>query len=509
MAILACFGMLVAMASAAPADILDSEWAGATSTGLSVIGPISQRQARELAVDLELFRQVVVVLTGVERDRAGIPTQVLAVEDDPQWSEIGLPGAAGGLFIPTWRGNLVALKDHDDPLHLAAVKHAYVHFLIAKPARRDVPLWYEEGFADLLSTVQMKRDRVAVGLVPDWVEKPLATGSWIPVRKLIDPGDLADATHDQNLMFRAQSWALVHYLMVGGEYKDSFTSRLAAYMQGIADGTESTKAFEEAFEVDLAILDQALHRYVERKRLPALALPLDRFSKAGEIRASRPSKSEVALAIGRLRAALHEDAGARVMFERAIALDPANARAHAAQGVLFASEQLRAEGQTELERAAVLAPDDATIQLDLAAIWLDRAATQTDATRRAADVATARSYLGTAWKLDQGLPETYASLGWSHVILRDDPARAVELLEGAERSLASDVAIQLLLADAYLASGRDEDAVTKLRAVAKNPHASEPDAKRAREQLAALAARKTGEGGAASTSQDEGTPSAR
>lgn len=478
--------------AASASDILEWDWARESSPNFTVLGPLTQREARDLVTDLELFRQVVLVLTGTRDAGEVVPTHVVAVEDARQWSELGLPGDTGGVFIPTWRENWLALKDHDDPLHLAAAKHGYVHFLIAKPDRRDVPLWYEEGFADLLSTVQKKRDRIAVGLVPDWVEKPLAMGSWIPVRKLIAPDDPAGASNEQKLMFRAESWALVHYLMVGGTYDDSFTSRLDEYLKGLASGVDSATAFESAFDVELAILDQALHRYAERKRFPALALPTDRFQKTGEIRASRPSQAEVAVAVGRLRAALHENAGAQAMFERAIALDPKNAGAHAALGESFVAEQRIADAQIELDRAAALAPDDATIQLDLAALWLDRAAAQTDPTRRTADVEQARTHLGTAWKLDQNAPETYAMLGRSHVIRRDDPARAIELLEGAERSLAADPAIQLLLADAYLLAGRDSDAAAKLRAVATNPHASQSETQRASDQLAGLAARQTG-----------------
>ena len=481
--------LLLSSAPPVPADILDSDWAREESPHFDVLGALSQRQARALASDLELFRRVVLVLTGVKNDASAVPTEVLAVEGARQWSELGLPGDSGGVFIPSWRENQLALEDHRDPLHRAAAQHGYVHYLISKPDDRDVPLWYSEGFAELLSTVQKKRDRIAVGLVPDWVEKPLALGSWIPLRTLVDPGDLADASIDQQSMFRAESWALVHYLMVGGSYKDTFTARLDAYMKGVAEGKDSGEAFESAFEIDLASLDVKLHRYVERKRFPALALPPERFGQAVEIRASRPTKSQVAVAIGRLRAAMHERAGARQMFDRAIALDPKNADAQAALGEWLMDDGQLDLAETQLERAARSAPDDPTIQLDLGAVWLERASSRTDAAGRQADIERARQHIEAAWQLDQSAPEAYARLGRSYLILGDDPARAVELLEGAERILPSDPAIQILLAEAWLAVGRDADAEAKLRAVVANPHVGEKEKLRATEELARVAAR--------------------
>ena len=104
---------------------------------------------------------MVLVLTGVKNDASAVPTEVLAVEGARQWSELGLPGDSGGVFIPSWRENQLALEDHRDPLHRAAAQHGYVHYLISKPDDRDVPLWYSEGFAELLSTVQkIQRERV-------------------------------------------------------------------------------------------------------------------------------------------------------------------------------------------------------------------------------------------------------------------------------------------------------------------------------------------------------------
>jgi hypothetical protein len=264
--VLAVFAATLPISRAAPADLLDVVWAQETSKNFTVVGPIGHRAARQLAQDLELFRQVVLTLTGAPSSTAVVSTQVLAVEDSTEWSELGLPEHVGGVFLPSWRENRLALIDHDDPVHRTAAKHGYVHFLFANRNPHAGLLWYEEGCADLLSTVRRNRDRVEVGMVPDWVEAPLAVGNWMPLRKLFEPEVLADATIEQRRMFRAESWALVQYLMIGSSYKETFTTRLAAYTDAVARGIDPQAAFEAAFDTPVATLDLKLRRDVKRGR---------------------------------------------------------------------------------------------------------------------------------------------------------------------------------------------------------------------------------------------------
>jgi predicted Zn-dependent protease len=73
----------------------------------------------------------------------------------------------------------------------------------------------------------------------------------------------------------------------------------------------------------------------------------------------------------------------------------------------------------------------------------------------------------------------------THLLDGEDPSEAVKPLEHAVKLRGTELGVQLQLARAYLAVGREEDARPILRRITSSPHASEIG-REAREILAEL-----------------------
>lgn len=122
-----------------------------------------------------------------------------------------------GLSLTGPHDAFIALRtDRADALVRATLRHEYVHVLAAAVAP-DAPAWLDEGLAEFWSAVEIEGDRLIVGRADQNHLEQLHRHKWLPLDAVLkqprgslpkDPGNVA--------MFYAQSWAMVHYLLMTG-----------------------------------------------------------------------------------------------------------------------------------------------------------------------------------------------------------------------------------------------------------------------------------------------------
>jgi len=476
------------VAGPARADLYGEGWIELETPHFTIWSRLGEARSRELAESLELFREVVSQLAGGASTESPIPTRVFFIENENDWRALGGRSNFAGFFLPTLRSNFVVFRDYQQAVNFGVVHHEYVHFVLRNQNRAAFPKWYDEGLAQVLSTVGRQGPFVHVGAPPPGPVSRIKHGTWMSLRRIVDSEPLDELTEDDQKMFYAESWALVHYLLFGGEYRDSFKQRLDAYVEATQEGADPVRAFEAAFDTSLSQLDRAVRKYLEGRKLNAYDIPADRFERPGAIQVRQAPLEAVAIAIGNLQLYANELAGARASFEHAMALDDDHPRPHAGLGDVLKLQRRFVEAVPHYKAALRLGPDDPIAHLDWAEFLMDRAWATTDAEQRVADIELARRHIEHAWKLDPRVPETYAVYGDTYLALGDDPARAVEMLEGAWTLLPSSAGIRAALAEAYLAVGRDDDARTMARSVIAWSHEGSPVTRRARDVLAMLEA---------------------
>jgi tetratricopeptide (TPR) repeat protein len=98
----------------------------------------------------------------------------------------------------------------------------------------------------------------------------------------------------------------------------------------------------------------------------------------------------------------------------------------------------------------------------------------------------ARDHYLKAWKLDESMPETYAMYGQTFVMEGQRYDKAIEMLEEAENILPSYIDVRLMLSEAYMGAGRQEDAIDAARSILAWSHEESDGARRAREIITQL-----------------------
>src|SRR6185369_6331255 len=132
----------------------------------------------------------------------------------------------------------------------STIYHEYVHMMLNNTTS-NVPDWFNEGLAEYYSTFQIEDDRkVHIGeLIPDHLQTLRKTKLY-PLRTLFavnhDSPEFDEGK--KRGMFYAESWALMHYLMLGNSGQR--VDQLGKYLELLIANTPIGEAFKQAFQGD-------------------------------------------------------------------------------------------------------------------------------------------------------------------------------------------------------------------------------------------------------------------
>jgi len=454
---------LLALAGAtACASALVSEprgWLEVRSQNFVIYTDLEGEPARELAVDLEIFRAAVLHFTNVERLDSPIPIHIFAFSRQGTYGRIRPTRRAAGFVLANPRGYDIAFAGGARNGYRPTLYHEYVHFLVRNQPTLLYPAWYDEGFAEFLSTVEQDGSQLVVGSTPPHWAPWLIHAPPLPIEDLLDSSGFEQLDDSAFARFYAWSWLLVHYLSMDLEYPpgDRFIFHMERYIHELESGRSEPEAFEIAWGFDTAELERRLQGLL-RDGVARGALPIERLDFEREVASTPLAVEDAATRIGELALHSGKSAVARSYFALALERDPDAYRALAGLSDTFAAEEEWDRAQALIERALALAPEDAPTRLDHGEFWLLRASQAADPKQRADWLTRARSDFEAVLERDPSQVEALTVLGASHLEPGEDPSLALAPLEQAVAILPRDGIVLSQLMRAYAALGRQEDA---------------------------------------------------
>ncbi len=215
-----------------------------------------------------------------------------------------------------------------------------------------MPTWFNEGLAEYYSTFSITDDQKVV------VGRPIAShvyrlreNKMLPLRTLfqVDPKSPYYNESDKQSIFYAESWALMHYLILGkdGERK----SQLGKFVELIAASVPMEQAFQQAFAMTFESMEKELREYIQRDRYPIVSTSFT--SKVGydsAMQSAPITEAEAQAYLGDLLLKSNR-ADAESYLQKALALDPNLAMANASLGLLRVRQGKPDEARKSLERA--------------------------------------------------------------------------------------------------------------------------------------------------------------
>jgi Tfp pilus assembly protein PilF len=444
-------------------------WIEVRSPNFVLVTDVPESHATKLSGDLELFRSVVQVMTNPTRLDQRVPTRIYAFASSSQARDFLPDDHTAGIFLGGMRSNSIALDStfYTKPV----VYHEYVHFLSRNQDEFSNPLWYEEGYAEFLSSVRIANDHVIFGgALPHRVVPSKTMPSFADVIRTRSLQGWNEAAVEA---FYVQSWLVVHYFMLGpGKTPGGFRPRLARYVDLLDRSGDEDQAFVAAFGMSLDEFDRTMQDYAGTRRINALRRPIGMFHPATGYTVQPIAPAEVATQLGWLAVqGGHADVAER-LFTEAIAGGGTSSRSHAGLGEVYRSRDNWDAAEPEYQRALALAPDDFENHLDYGAYLYDRACVSDPPTSEL--VGRARAHYQRAIDLAPQIPEGHAQLGVTYLAPGEDPRPGIESLTQALQLLPAQTELHLDLARLYLKAGQTADARATLRQVLRWSHGGGP-----------------------------------
>ncbi|HZP47947.1 MAG TPA: tetratricopeptide repeat protein [Vicinamibacterales bacterium] len=408
------FVMLLAAAVPSTLGAAERPWRVIRGRNVEVFGQQSPRTLRDIAVELEQFRVVLGNLVRGARQPQALPTEVYIFDDYEAMKPFvplyqGRPASLGGFCLCTSPdgGSIIvaSLSRYSDSSEI--IYHEYSHLLLSN-VMTTVPVWFNEGLAEYFSTFRLHGDQAQVGRAIDrHIE--LLRERFIPLDQLLAV-DHSSALYNEGTrrsIFYAESWALVHYLLLG---RPDGAATINKYINAYANGAPTADALAAAVGEPVKALDADLRRYVNRLLFNAVTYTLSQpvaVDQPDVAAAIAPAEASARLGEIDLRVNRPDDAARRI--ETAADARPAAGRAQLALAQLRLQQNRHDEAWQALRSAAQLSPNDYTAQY-LYGLMLLRGAGNRDASRSTAEWASAAH--GALARAVAIHPDSAAALVW-------------------------------------------------------------------------------------------------
>lgn len=232
-------------------------------------------RTKELIEGFSVFRTVLGTLISAESVEPNLPTRVFLFPDHSSYQRYTDQKRSGGVFTTRNGKFTIALDAHQESGVPEILLHEYTHLVVANTGGARYPVWYQEGYAELMSTVRIVGKDVQVGRVPRHAVSAAAEFSgWIPLEELL-AGDVFRTRDDATRVHRAyaQAWTAVHYLTIAAPEIE-----LDEYLRLTSEGSDPVKTLRETVGLTPHELEGQLRDYIRSQNLTYQLIPVSEFA---------------------------------------------------------------------------------------------------------------------------------------------------------------------------------------------------------------------------------------
>jgi tetratricopeptide (TPR) repeat protein len=336
-----------------PTPVLAKDtWVSVRSKNFLLIGNAGEKEIKQVATRLEQFREVFIHLFPRMNFNSPVPTTVVVFKNDGSYRPFKPNSTTAGYFQPGPDVNYITLTTevHGEQDPFDVIFHEYTH-LFVNNNMGNPPTWFNEGLAEYYSTFTITEDqKIELG-------RPIANhvlllrqNKLVPLRTLFQVDSKSPYYNEatKQSIFYAQSWALMHYLIIG---KEGRLEQLSEFLDKLKANVPMEQAFQQSFQMDFEAMEKELRKYVQQDRYNVMHGHFERKLELDtSIQATPISEAEAQAYLGDLL--LHSNRkDCETYLQRALALDPNLAMAHASLGMARFREGKAEEARKSLELA--------------------------------------------------------------------------------------------------------------------------------------------------------------
>jgi Tfp pilus assembly protein PilF len=418
----------ISLAVTVPAFAGEPQWIEVKSPHFSVVTDGGAKRGREVAVRFEQMRAVFGALLVKANSNLPVPLQIVAFRNTkelrqfaPLWH--GKPTEVAGLFLGS-NDRCFILLDLSVRSPSTVVFHEYAHQLMNANLRGAMDPWFEEGFAEYFSSIEVDGNEARVGRVPEDTYRILQqTGlmKTVDLFRVQQNSGIYSESGDRRSGFYAQSSMVVHYL-----YDNALIGKLQTYYEQRDQNVSVEDAVQNAFGMNTTQFDGAIRIYVSNGRYKYIRLltPEGIVTTSYTVTPLSPADANAVLADAHLHS---PDYGAKATqeFEAILKTDPSNVAALRGLGYACLMHQDFGGASSYFHKAAAGNSHDPRVHY-YTALLLSRA----NSMGEAAKVAMMMKELEMSIALDPNLADAYSLLAFAYAA-GGQPEKALETMRKA------------------------------------------------------------------------------
>jgi tetratricopeptide (TPR) repeat protein len=355
-------------------------WIEIKSPHFTVLSNAGESEGRKAALQFEEIRGLFEQLYPKLRVDSGKPTIVFAIKDEnslklfiPSYGQNSKAMHIGGFYQPGYDKNFAVIRTDirtDGPLGNHALYHEYTHAYF-RDNFRGLPLWLDEGFAEYYGNTNIQSKEARVGEADGVNLRILQNNPFLPVDQLltIDRSSPLYNTRDHAGIFYAESWALVHYLMVSPEMRDK--DLINKYLHALHATDDSIEAAKETFG-DLKKFSEGLDLYIHHVAFLFQRVPLELKMSERDFSARTLPPAEGLLAQADFLLRNNHQPEALELLHEVEKIDPATPGYHSEFGYYHFLKADYANAEKEFQLAIAANPSDVNAHIYMGSLYYRR-----------------------------------------------------------------------------------------------------------------------------------------
>jgi tetratricopeptide (TPR) repeat protein len=434
-----------------------SKWVRVQSPEIEVLSDAGARTAREALRRFEQIQHVFHTRTQKQTRRqaqsiTSLPVRIFVFRSEEGFRPFQVSESAAGYYQPGHDRDYIVMQVSGSDIY-RVVYHEYAHLLM-RHAGYKVPVWLNEGTAELFSTVVFDKSEVRIG---DLIEPHILT---LRKEALLDMPVLLQADHDspyynergKSGIFYAQSWALVHMVNFSPEYRPG----LANFLGMVLAGEDQARAFQQAFGKTVANVHADLAAYLQRNQFVGIRARVPQLHSSGKVPVEQVGDDEAQFLIADLFLATGKHDNAEAIYARLAAERPGSPEIQEALGHLALRRGQDEVARRFYQRAIELGSRSGRVRYDYATLLREQQAPEERVI----------ALLREATSLDPRLYEAYHLLGYL-ALAQESYADAIVSFKRAIEIHPERSSVWEYLALAYHGNGNREKAIEAAKAARK------------------------------------------
>ncbi|MBV9611378.1 MAG: hypothetical protein JO091_02855 [Acidobacteriaceae bacterium] len=238
---------------------LDAQWIKLTTPHFEMY--TTNTRARALDA-LEIFEQARAFFdeNSPSETVTDFPIRIIAFKSEEEFRPYSPNAGAVAYYHRAYGRDYIVMRDLG-PVSYPVAIHEYTHLYLAH-RHLQVPIWLNEGLAEVYSTLKASGEQLIIGSPPPARLRAARSLPLLDLRQIFGVDEDSPYYRDPALMqqFYGDSWALAHMLFLSEPYRDNFRD----FLRSLNEGKGSEQSFQEIYGKSVEQVTRDLRTYISR-----------------------------------------------------------------------------------------------------------------------------------------------------------------------------------------------------------------------------------------------------